>query len=185
MKKNANQPAAAEKRNNRNIRKTAVYGMIIALALVFSYLEAQIPPLFAVPGMKLGLTNIIVLVSLYKLNSGSAMLVNVLRIVLVSFLFGGLSAMLYSLAGGMLSTLVMILLKRTGRFRVVTVSVAGGISHNVGQIMVAMAVMNTAGIAWYLVILWFSGMASGTLIGLLGYELIKRLPDKLFRWENR
>ena len=159
-------------------KTAAKYGMLIALALVFSYLEAQIPSFFPVPGMKLGLTNIIVLLSLYRMGWKSAMAVNVLRIVLVSFLFGGISAMIYSLAGGMLSTIVMILLKKTDRFRIVTVSIAGGISHNVGQIIVAVFALNTVGIAWYLTVLWFSGLASGTLIGIIGAELVKRLPEQ-------
>ncbi len=155
----------------------AAYGMLTALALVFSYVESQIPAFFAVPGMKLGLTNIIVLIALYKMGAKSAMGINILRIVLVSLLFGGFSAMLYSLAGGMLSTVVMILLKKTQRFHIIAVSIAGGVSHNIGQIIVAMIVLNTSGIAWYLAVLWVSGMVSGGLIGLLGALLVKRLPD--------
>ena len=168
------------KRNKVNIKKISVYGMITALAVVLSWLEAQIPPFFPIPGMKIGLTNIIVIIALYKMGSGSAMSVNVLRIVLVSFLFGGPSALLYSLSGGMLSTLVMILLKKTGKLKEITVSIAGGIFHNAGQILIAMLMMNTTSILWYLAVLWFTGEASGALIGLLGYMLVKRLPDKLF-----
>ena len=147
---------------------------------VFSYVESQIPAFFAVPGMKLGLTNVVVLLALYKMGNGSAMAINILRIVLVSAMFGGPSAMMYSLAGGLLSTVVMILLKKTDKFRIVTVSVAGGISHNIGQIIVAVIVLNTTGIAWYLLMLWFTGMVTGAVIGVLGAELVKRLPDKLF-----
>lgn len=168
------------KKKKGNTKKIAVYGMFVALALIFSYLESQIPSFFPVPGMKLGLTNIIVVLALYKMGSGSAMVVNILRIVLVSLMFGGPSAMMYSLAGGLLSTVVMIILKKTGRFKVVTVSIAGGIFHNVGQICIAMFALNTTGIVWYLAVLWLTGAASGTLIGILGYELIKRLPKKLF-----
>ncbi|HCA53992.1 MAG: Gx transporter family protein [Acutalibacteraceae bacterium] len=163
-----------------NIRRMAVYAMLIALAMIFSYVESQVPPFFAVPGMKLGLTNIVVVTALYKLGNGSAMLINVLRIVLVSLLFGGVMSMLYSLAGGMLSTAVMIVLKKTGKFRVITVSAAGGIAHNVGQIMAAMFVLNTAAVGWYLAILWFTGLLTGILIGLLGSILVRRLPDRFF-----
>lgn len=169
------------KQTRRNIRRVAVYAMLIALAMIFSYIEAQIPPFFAVPGMKLGLTNIVVVTALYKLGNGSAMLMNILRIVLVSILFSGVTAMIYSLAGGMLSTIVMILLKQCGKFRTITVSAAGGIFHNVGQIMAAMFMLNTTGIMWYLAVLWFTGMVTGILIGMLSDLLIKRLPDKLFR----
>lgn len=155
--------------------------MFIALAMIFSYVESQIPPFFTVPGMKLGLTNVVVLVALYKCGNGSAMAINILRIILVSLLFGGIAAMVYSLAGGMLSTVVMILMKMTGKFRPVTVSAAGGIFHNVGQIIVAMLMLNATGIIWYLAILWFTGLVTGILIGLLGDILLKRLPDKLFK----
>ncbi len=169
-----------DKRKFSGAERTAAYAMLIALALVFSWLEAQIPAFFAVPGMKLGLTNIVVLIALYRFGSAQAMAVNILRIVLVSVLFGGPWAMIYSLAGGMLSAIVMIILKKTGLFRIVTVSIAGGISHNAGQIIAAMIVMNTAAIAWYLAVLWFTGMLSGALIGILGYEMIKRLPERVF-----
>ena len=161
---------------------TAEYGMMIAAALILSYLESQIPAFFAVPGMKLGLTNVVVLTALYMMDSKSAMAINVVRIVLISFLFGGFSAMIYSLAGGMLSTAVMILLKKTGCFSIVPVSIAGGVSHNIGQIIVAVIVLNTSGIAWTLAALWISGLVSGALIGLLAGQLVKRLPgvSKMF-----
>lgn len=172
MKKRKN-----EVRRGKNIRKIAVYGVMTAIALVLSYIESQVPAFFPIPGMKLGLTNIIVVLALYKTGSKSAMAMNVLRIVMASLLFGGPSALMYSLAGGMVSTLVMILLKRSGAFRVVTVSIAGGVAHNVGQIIVAVLITNTASVAWYLAVLWFTGMASGAVIGILGSELIRRLPD--------
>lgn len=162
------------------VRRVALYGMMIAMALILSYIESQIPAFFAFPGMKLGLTNVVVVLALYKLGSGGAMAINLLRIVLVSVLFGGPAALVYSLAGGMLSSIVMILLRRFGKFRPVTVSITGGVFHNVGQIIIAMILMNTAGLGWYLVVLWFTGMITGALIGILGGELIKRLPDKLF-----
>ena len=154
----------------------AAYGILIALALILSYVEAQVPAFFAFPGMKLGLTNIAVLLALYRMGGVSAMTINLLRIVMVSLLFGSFSSFVYSMAGGMLSTVVMILLKHIGKFRPLTVSIAGGISHNVGQIIAAMILMSTAGIGWYLSVLWFSGLLSGALIGILGSELIIRLP---------
>ena len=97
-------------------KKIAAYGIMIALALVFSYVESQIPAFFAFPGMKLGLTNIVVLTGLYKMGNVTAVVINILRIALVSIMFGEPSAFLYSLAGGMLSTIVMILLKNIGGF---------------------------------------------------------------------
>ena len=174
MKKNK----TSGKRNNA--LKAARYGLLVALALVLSYAEAQLPVFFAFPGMKLGLTNIVVLLALYKMGSGSSMAVNILRIILVSLLFGGFSPMLYSLAGGMLSTAVMIILKKTDQFSIIAVSAAGGIAHNIGQIIVAMFVVNTSGIVWYLAVLWISGIVSGIIIGVIGAVLVKRLPQSLF-----
>jgi heptaprenyl diphosphate synthase len=158
----------------KQTRRIAQYGLLIAVALILSYVEAQIPAFFAVPGMKLGLTNVVVLFALYCMGEKSALTINLLRICLVSLLFGNGMSLAYSVAGGLLSALVMIILKKTGKFRVVTVSVAGSISHNVGQILVAMALLGTASIAWYLLVLWFTGIASGLVIGLVGGELCRR-----------
>ena len=157
------------------IGKIARYSLLIAVALILSYVEAQIPAFFAVPGMKLGLTNLVVLVALYLMDEKSAILINLLRIVLVSVLFGNGMSLAYSVAGGLLSGLVMILLKRTGRFSIVAVSVAGGVAHNIGQILVAMVLLGTGSLAWYLLILWFTGIGAGAVIGILGGLLCKRL----------
>ncbi len=156
--------------------KVAFYGILIALAMALSYLEAQIPPIAGgIPGIKLGLTNVVVLFALYKMGYKSAILVNVLRILLVGFMFSNGYSIIYSMAGGLLSGLVMILLKRFTKLAMVTVSIAGGLAHNVGQILVAMVMLQTQAIAWYLIILWFSGIVSGVLVGLLGAELTKRV----------
>lgn len=158
-----------------NTKRTARFGMMVAVAMVLSYAEAQIPAFFAVPGMKLGLTNLVVLVVLYLMGDGSAVLINVIRIFLVSVLFGSGMSFAYSLAGGLFSGAVMILLKRTGKFQIVAVSIAGGVAHNVGQILVAMAVLETTALAWYLLVLWFTGLASGAVIGFVGGMLCQRL----------
>lgn len=160
-------------------KKVAVYGVLAALALVLSWLEAQIPVTFAVPGMKLGLTNVVVLLALYGIDTRSALIINLVRIFLVAFLFGNGISLLFSLAGGMLSTAVMILMKKTGRFRIITVSILGGVTHNIGQILVAMALLETVNLAWYLPVLWFAGLGSGALIGLLGGILCRRLKGVL------
>ena len=164
-------------------KKVAVYGLMIALALALSYLESQVPAFFAVPGMKLGLTNIVVLLALYLMGPGSALTVNLLRILLVSLLFGNGMGLAYSAAGGLLSGLTMILLNKTGRFSMTAVSVAGGVMHNAGQILVAMALLQTHAIAWYLLILWFTGIAAGAVIGLLGSLLCGRL-ERFVRLEG-
>lgn len=158
-------------------KRLALYGILAALALVLSYMEAMIPTFFAVPGMKLGLTNLVVLVALYRMGTKPAIVINFARILLTSILFGTVVSLWYSLAGGLLSGIVMILLKNTGKFQPLTVSVAGGVMHNVGQILVAMVVMQTNAIAWYLLVLWISGIAAGTIIGVLGSWMLSRLPE--------
>ncbi len=156
-------------------RKIAQYGMMVALALIMSYIEAQIPAFVAVPGMKLGLTNIVVVAALYLLGTKSAMFINIVRIFLVSLLFGNTMSLAFSLVGGMLSTIIMIFLKKSDKFSTVGVSAAGGITHNIGQILVAVFLLNTNAIAWYLPILWISGIFSGIVIGIIAGIVTSRL----------
>ncbi len=159
-----------------NKKRLVLYGIMTALALICSYIESQIPVFFAVPGMKLGLTNIVVVTALYYMGSGSAMVINIMRILMTALLFGNAVSLAYSLAGGMLSCIVMIIMKKSGKFSAMTVSIAGGITHNIGQILVAMMLMETPSLAWYMCILWFTGAASGAVIGIIGGEICKRLP---------
>lgn len=161
---------------DRQTKSIAVRGVLVAVAMVLSWLESQIPLFFAVPGMKLGLTNLVVLVALYLLGRKDAIIINFVRIVLVGISFGNAFSMLYSLAGGLLSGGVMILLQRSGRFSVIGVSLAGGISHNIGQILLAMLVLETSYVLYYLPVLWISGIAAGVAVGFLGAKVIKRLP---------
>ena len=149
------------KKSGITTKQLAFYGLMIALAMILSYIESLIPPFFAIPGMKLGLTNIVVLIMLYSRGAKSAVFINAVRILLVSLLFGNSVGFIYSLSGGVLSALVMILLKHTEKFSIVAVSIAGGVAHNVGQILAAVLLLNTTSIAWYLVVLWFTGAASG------------------------
>ena len=158
----------------------ARYGLLIALALILSYVEALVPAFFAIPGMKLGLTNLVVLVALFRMGNRPAVVINLLRILLAAALFGNGFALAYSLAGGLLSGAVMILLKRSGRFQMLGVSVAGGLAHNLGQILTAMVLLDTWQLAAYLPVLWISGMIAGLVIGLLGYEVTRRLPPEMF-----
>lgn len=171
-------------RDRSGARQMAVRGMLVVAAMALSWMEAQVPAFFAVPGMKLGLTNVVVLTALYLVSNRDAVLINLVRILLVGFTFGGVAAMLYSLAGGLLSGAVMILLKNSGRFGPIGVSVAGGISHNVGQITVAVLVLGTKYALYYLPFLWLSGLAAGTVIGLLCGLLLRRLPGMTEKGEG-
>ncbi len=164
-----------ESKYNMKTSKIPLYGVLIALALILSYVESQIPAFVAIPGMKLGLTNIVVLSALYLLGDKSAMMINTFRIVVVSILFGNAMSFAFSIVGGMLSTLVMIILKKSGKFRIIGISAAGGITHNIGQIITAIVLLGTTAIAWYLPILWISGIVSGIIIGVIGGAVCSRL----------
>lgn len=166
-------------------KKVAWLGMLIALAFVFSYIESLIPIQLGVPGAKLGLSNLVVMVALYTLDDKYAFALAVVRIILNGFAFGGMAAMIYSLAGGMVSFLVMVSVRRIGRasasktgvlkVSVLGVSVLGGVFHNVGQIIAAMLVLETPGLIYYLPVLAVCGTASGTAIGVLAAMVIRRV----------
>ena len=164
-------------KRRKNTQKIALRGLLVAVAMVLSWVETQIPAFFAVPGIKLGLTNLVVLAALYCLSARDAVLINLLRILLVGITFGNMFSLLYSIAGGLLSGLTMILMKRLGKFDITAVSVAGGIMHNVGQILVATVVLETKSLLYYLPVLWISGIVAGLVIGLLSKEVVRRLPS--------
>ena len=159
-------------------KKVAFLGMCIALSMILSFVESQIPPLMAVPGVKVGLPNIVMVFMLYKIGAKETAIVSILRVILVGILFGTPLSMIYSLVGAALSLIGMILLKKTNLFAPITVSVAGGILHNIGQIATACLVMETAQIAYYLPVLFISGTVAGILIGLCAAMILKRL-DKM------
>ena len=161
-------------------KSVAFVGACTALAMVLAYVEVLLPPLFpAVPGIKMGLPNIVVVFLLYRKGPTVAAGVSLLRIVLISLLFGNVMAMAYSLAGGVLSLLVMALLKRSRLLSAVGVSVAGSVAHNVGQILTAMWLLETAELGYYLVVLTVTGTVAGVLVGLCGALLVKRVPKNL------
>ena len=157
--------------------KAAYFGVFTALALIFSYVETLIPIHFAIPGAKLGLANLVVVIVLYKAGWKDALLLSVTRIVLSGFLFGNLFGILYSLAGGLFSLGVMTIIKRRESFSMIGVSMAGGVTHNIGQLIVAMIVVETYQVGYYLPALMLAGLATGTLIGLVCREVLRRLKD--------
>ncbi|MDE7414821.1 MAG: Gx transporter family protein [Lachnospiraceae bacterium] len=158
-------------------KRVAYCAMLTALAMIFGYVEALIPFGFGIPGVKLGLPNIVIVLALYILPAYQAFAIQLMRIVLVSFLFGNLSMMLYSFAGGMLSLLVMFLLKKGNSFSITGVSIAGGVSHNMGQLVMAVMVVQNLKIAFYFPALMMAGLVTGCLIGILAYR-IKPVLDK-------
>lgn len=156
-------------------RKLTWLALCVSVAMILSYVESQIPPLTIIPGIKMGLANIAVVFTLYKLGDKEAALISGVRVVLVGLLFGNGASILYSLAGAALSFLGMLGLKKTGIFSEVAVSVAGGVLHNAGQIAVACWLLGTNAIAYYLPFLILSGVISGVLIGLVAAILVKRI----------
>lgn len=164
---------------HNKVKDIAFYGMCISLALALAYIEVLMPPLFAsVPGIKMGLPNIILVFLLYRKGVIPAAMVSLMRILLVTLLFGNTMAFFYSLAGGVLSMTVMAVMKRLNFLSTTGVSVAGAVTHNVGQILVAMLILNTAELGYYLIVLAVTGTIAGVLIGLCGSLLIRRIPNK-------
>ena len=156
-------------------KKTAVLGVCIALAMIFSYIELQIPSFVAIPGIKLGLPNIVIIIALYKFGWKEAVIINILRVLIVSVLFGTVLSLLYSIAGAVISLTILIILKKLSIFSTVLVSVFGAICHNIGQIAVAIFVLDTSELLYYLPVLLITGTVSGILIGLIGANVVKKL----------
>lgn len=156
-------------------RDIARFALLTALAMVLSWVESLVPLSVAVPGVKLGLTNLVVLFALYRMGLKAAWCLSLVRVLLVSFTFGNAFSLWYSLAGAILSLLVMMALKATGKFSVTGVSVAGAVCHNLGQILVAMAVLRSTAVAFYYPALLLSGTIAGICIGLAGGVLVRRI----------
>lgn len=155
--------------------KAAYFGVFTALALIFSYVETLIPISVGIPGVKLGLANLVVVIVLYKLDAQTAYLLSIVRVVLAGFIFGNLFSILYSLAGGLFSLTAMTILKKSGKFSLIGVSIAGGVFHNVGQLIVAALVLESLSVAYYFSVLLISGVVTGMLIGVISGEMLKRL----------
>lgn len=156
-------------------KKIVQIGMLVAVAFVLSYVEALFPISLGVPGVKLGLPNLVIVLCLYECSLSQTVGISLTRVLLTGLTFGNLSMMLYSLAGSVLSLAVMLLLKKIGKFSVYGVSIAGGVSHNIGQILVAMTVLQTGLLAYYLPFLLVAGCVAGAAIGVAGGMLVKRL----------
>lgn len=154
-------------------RKIALLGLFSALAIIFGYVELLIPS--GIPGVKIGLANLAVVFLLMRYSWKEALLVSLIRILVIGFLFTNAFSILYSLAGAAFSLLVMALLKRSPQFSVFGISMAGGIAHNVGQLLVAMAVVESFSLIYYAPVLLLSGVLTGFLIGALTTEVLKRM----------
>ena len=157
-------------------KKLALSAILAALAMILSYVEAMVPMPVPIPGIKLGLANLVILLAIYRLGFKYALAINCIRIFVTGLLFTGVFGILYSLAGGLLSLLVMYLLYRTGIFSMVGVSMAGGVAHNLGQLLTACLIMSNIRLMSYFAVLLFAGMGIGILMGIVAWLVCQRLP---------
>lgn len=164
----------------RDIKKTAYFGMYTALALIFGYVESLVPISVGIPGAKLGLANLITVFALYHMGKREALLLSMVRIVLSGLMFGNLFAILYSLAGGLVSFGCMVCLKHFRGFSMVGVSIGGGVAHNIGQLLMAVLVLRSIQIIHYLPVLMLAGLISGWLIGIVAKEVLGRI----LKWQE-
>lgn len=161
----------------RNKTKKVVFlGVLTSVALVLSYLEAILPPIMAaVPGIKMGLPNIVMIFLLYRFGVKESAMVSLVRLFIVALLFGNVMTLAYSFAGAALSLLLMAICKKTKIFSVVGTSVVGGVAHNLGQIVVAIVLLDTVQIGYYMAVLAITGTIAGVFVGLAGSLILKRL----------
>lgn len=160
----------------KETRKIALLGVLTSVALVLSYLEAMLPPIStAVPGIKMGLPNIIIIFLLYKFGLKEAVTVSIIRVFIVALLFGNVMTLAYSVAGAVLSIALMTIMLKLDWFSTIGVSVVGGISHNLGQILVAIFLLDTIQIGYYMIVLSITGTIAGIVIGIISSILVKKL----------
>ncbi len=158
-----------------NTKKLTTLALTVSLALILSFIESRIPAFVAIPGIKMGLANIAVIFTLYKLGVKEAVAVSIIRVLLVSLLFGSPVSLIYSISGAALSLLCMMLLKKLTPLREISVSVCGGVMHNVGQICAASFMLETNVVIYYLPFLMLSGTLAGIAVGVISGLLIKKV----------
>ncbi|HIW20451.1 MAG TPA: Gx transporter family protein [Candidatus Dorea intestinavium] len=158
-------------------KKVAEFGIFLSLALILSYVESLIPFNFGIPGIKLGLANLVIVIFLYRASFKEALMLSILRVLVAGFMFGNMMMILYSLSGAVLSLLVMYGLKRLDKNSIIGISMAGGVAHNMGQLLVAVLVVETLQITYYAPVLLIAGLVTGLLIGSVATEVIKRIKN--------
>lgn len=157
--------------------KVAYYGLFSTLALLMAYIEMLIPLSIAVPGIKLGLANVVIIIVLYSMGGQAAFYISFVRILLSGLLFAGFAGLLYSLSGALCSFFIMLLLKKWGKLSIIGVSVAGGIFHNIGQIAVAAVVVDNIKLFYYLPILLIAGVGTGIITGIVAKNCLPYLRN--------
>lgn len=175
QKKETIKMTTAGKNNKTTSNRVALYGLLIALAFVLSYIETLFPVYLGAPGVKLGLANLVTVIALYGLGVKEAFAINLVRVILAGFTFGNMASILFGLAGAFLSLLLMALCKYFRLFDMVGISILGGVAHNIGQFLIAAFVTKTFGVFSYLPVLLIAGTVAGALIGFLGGLILKRI----------
>ena len=160
-------------------KKTAYLGVMLALALICSYVEVLIPIPIGIPGIKLGLANIVIVFALYSMGIKEALVLSIMRVTISGFMFGNVIAIAYSLAGGLLSLLIMFLLKKTDKLSCITVSIAGGIFHNIGQMIIATILVDNYYVLYYVPVLMIAGFITGACIGVVAQEVFLRIGKQM------
>lgn len=150
-------------------------GLLLATALILSYVESLIPFFFGVPGMKLGLPNMAIVMALYMFGWKEAIVINIFRIVISGFLFGNMYGILFSLSGAVISFIAMVLIKRTDRFSMTGTSIIGGVFHNIAQILIAAFVVKTSGIIYYMPVLVIAGVITGFINGTIASQVLTHI----------
>lgn len=161
-----------------NLKKLTSLALAISFALILSFIESRIPAFVAIPGVKVGLANIAIIFMLYKFGIKEAIIVSIIRVVMVSILFGSVASLFYSIAGAVLSLAVMIILKCITPLKEVAISVVGGVMHNVGQIIMASILLETNVVVYYLPFLLVSGTIAGIVVGITAALLIQKIKIK-------
>ena len=160
-------------------KKTAYLGVMLALALICSYVEVLIPIPIGIPGIKLGLANIVIVFALYSMGIKEALVLSIMRVTISGFMFGNVIAIAYSLSGGLLSLLIMFLLKKTDKLSVISVSIAGGIFHNIGQMIIATILVDNYYVLYYVPVLMVAGFITGACIGVVAQEVFLRIGKQM------
>ncbi|MFR2365806.1 MAG: Gx transporter family protein [Eubacterium sp.] len=153
-------------------KRIANMAMLVALAIIFSYVEFMIPINLGIPGIKLGLANLVIVIALYILKLSDVWIISILRILIIGFMFGSGMSIIYSLAGAIVSLIVMMLVKKINGFSIMGVSMIGAVCHNLGQIAVAMIVVETTSILYYVPVLLVAGLITGAIIGIISKRVL-------------
>lgn len=163
---------------NNNSKTVAYIGMFSAFAIIISYLESLVPINIAIPGIKPGFANIVIVLAIYCLNFKAGILINFIRILVIGIMFGNIYSIIISFAGAILSLTIMIITKKTKFFSIVGVSICGGVFHNIGQLIAAYFLTDVFVLGYYLPFLIIGGLITGVMVGILSNIIYERIIKK-------